>query len=136
MAREVHSFAVTVTSGTTSTAPATTEISTPVRVLRSVTVTIPAGCSGLVGFRLGMADRSVIPVNADKWIIGDNRVVRWDVDSYPESGAWQVTAYNTDSFDHTLYWELEMDLPGQPVGSAGVTAASATTLAPSSAGVG
>lgn len=134
MAREVKAFPVTVTAGTATDSPSTFSIATDVRILREVTVTFPPGCSGLVGFQLAISGFPVIPLNGTNYIIADNRTATWVTDSYPESGAWQVIAYNTDVFDHTLYVELQLDPPGMTSGAPGINVVPNTSLAPATGG--
>lgn len=133
MAREVHSFAVTLTAGTTAAAAVTTDVAMPPREIRKITAVIPNGCAGLVGFRLTIAGISVLPVQGTDWIIGNGETIDWVTDGYPNSGAWQLTGYNTDVFDHTIYLRFEVD-PPNPVPTQSVTVGSTVptmTSAPS-----
>lgn len=103
MASEVRIFEVTVPAGTTSASPQVSDTSFPPRSVESIEIRVPPGPSGLVGFRVTMAGNPVIPVNTDEWVITDNEIINWPLTGYPDSGAWQVTAYNTDIYDHTIY---------------------------------
>lgn len=103
MAVEVRSFAVTLPAGTAQAAPATTALTMPPRTVESVELVIPDGCAGLVGFRLTMAGTPVIPTNLGAWLVSNGEVIRWPLEGYPDSGAWQLQGYNTDLFDHTIY---------------------------------
>lgn len=57
----------------------------------------------------------VIPFQENTFITADNEQAQWDVAGYQDSGAWQVTGYNTDSFDHTVYIDFLTVAPGQDV---------------------
>lgn len=113
MAREVYVFPVTVPAGTLSTSPQVTNLTMPPRVVQLAQVQVPPGPRGEVGFTLGMVGVSLIPVQRDKWIITDDEVVDLAMDGYPDSGAWQLRAYNTGRFAHTLYVRFHVELPGE-----------------------
>jgi hypothetical protein len=112
--REVYRFAVTVPHGTLKTTPLITALSMPERVVRKLTVTVPPGPRGLVGFQMTSGGAQVIPINAGQFLVMDGRTREWDLDDYMTSGAWQLTAYNTGSFDHTLEIVFDVDLVPLP----------------------
>jgi hypothetical protein len=101
-ADEVYAFAVTIAAGTQQTSPQVTSIPIPPRTVNAVEAVVPPGCSGLVGFRLGMVGQQIIPINSGGWIISDDDKITWPVQGLPESGAWQLIGYNTDIYDHTI----------------------------------
>lgn len=112
MVRQVEHFEVTVAAGTAKTAPQVTDLSMPARLVRWVEVMIPPGPAGTVGFALGAAGARVIPTTEGAWIVGNDRVIRWDLEGQIESGAWQVQSYNLGVYDHTLYIDFGVDVPG------------------------
>lgn len=114
MPDEVYSFAVTIPAGTLSTAPATTAMIMPVRIVRRITVKIPPGPNGLMGFRVAAAGTQIIPEAAGTWIIASDEQIPWDVSNTIESGAFQLVGYNTGQYDHTVYVRFEVDLPPDP----------------------
>lgn len=114
MAREVYRFSVRVPAGTLQSAPQVTQLSIPVREVRSVEVTVPPGPHGLVGFQFTSGSGQVLPVNAGQFIVMDGRTRRWDLNDYMTSGAWALTAYNTGVNDHTLEIAFECDLVPAP----------------------
>lgn len=133
MVSEVRTQEVLVAAGTPITDPQVTDIAFPSRVVRSVTVRFPPGPSGLVGVALTMNGDAVIPIIAGTWIIGDNEPVHWDLSGYPDTGAWQLTAYNTGTYDHTIYVRWGLDpLPG--AGDSGLQPIPAALLSGSVAG--
>ena len=114
MSTEGREFVVTVPAGTLSTAPQRTKLDMPSRIVRSVRMRMPPGPSGTVGFQLTSGGLQVFPVNAGAWLIGDDEVIEWVPSSTITSGAWQVTAYNTGTYQHSLYFTFYLD-PTQPV---------------------
>jgi hypothetical protein len=74
-----------------------------------------------MGWKLTMSGgQPVIPING-AFIVTDDRADNWIVTQQPDSGQWEVTGYNTDIYDHTVYLDFFLDLVGQ--------AATVTTLA-------
>jgi hypothetical protein len=71
-----------------------------------------------MGWKLTMSGgQAVLPTNGQYIITDDDKDV-WTVVNQPDSGQWEVTGYNTDVYDHTVYLDFFLDLVGQ---SAGVT---------------
>lgn len=56
--------------------------------------------------------QNLLPVNGT-FIVVDNQADRWLVVNQPDSGQWEVTGYNTDIYDHTVYLDFFLDLIGQ-----------------------
>lgn len=77
-------------------------------------VRIPPGPSGLVGFRIGHSGQVIIPRQGSAWFITDNDKLDWDLDNYPTGSAWEIYAYNTDVYDHTLYFWWHLTELGTP----------------------
>jgi len=111
MAAEVRNFAVTVPAGTAITAPQVTDLAMPARVVRKIRVRIPPGPSGAVGWALGAAGERVLPWGPGQWIVADDEAIEWELVDQITSGAWQLQAYNTGVFDHTLYITFLVDPP-------------------------
>jgi len=110
MAYEVRHFPVTVPAGTPLAAPQTTDVSFPVRDVIGVSYHLPPGCAGLVGFYLAMGGVSVLPSAGPQFVIGDGSRGHWDLHDKPDSGAWQVIAYNTGANPHTIQIDFHLDL--------------------------
>ena len=110
MAREIRTFAVTIPAGTTRAAPFTADTSFPDRVVTRVTWRVPPGPAGVMGWRLTMGGVQVMPLPAGAWIVTDGAGGEWVLDGQPDSGAWQVTGYNTGQFPHTVYLDFHVDL--------------------------
>lgn len=75
-------------------------------VIERVIITVPPGPSGFVGFQLAHLGQSVIPYTGSTYIIADDRIIDWPLSNFPTASGWQLVAYNTDVFDHTLYLEF------------------------------
>lgn len=110
MARELQTFNVVVPAGTPQAAPVHLPTVFPVRVVRRITWRLPPGCSGLVGFYVSMGKVPVMPQPPGTWIVGDGESGAWDLEDQPDSGAWEVTAYNTGSFSHQIRIDYHVDL--------------------------
>lgn len=103
MASEIYAFNISVPAGTPISAPQITALSLPPRTVQAVEWLIPPGPRGLLGFALGSSGQPTIPYGLGSWIIGDDVDDHWDLTDQIESGAWQVWAYNTGDFRHTVY---------------------------------
>lgn len=141
MATEARWFAVTIPAGTAKAAPQTADITSPAMLVERITVRVPPGPSGLMGFRLTVNGEQVIPLNLGAWIVTDDQVLDWALGDLPNSGAWQVTGYNTGTYDHTIYLDFELS-PLSSSASAAASSAAAeqavttATLAASGGGTG
>lgn len=102
MAREVQRFAVTIPAGTPVTAPLNFNLAMPARIVEEVEIAVPPGPRGEVGFQLGTSGSQIIPITPGQFVVTDNEVIRWPLEGQIDSGAWQMIAYNTGSFNHTL----------------------------------
>lgn len=113
MSDEVRVFEVTTAAGVAATSPTTTLCAMPPRIVRRVSIRIPPGPNGHLGFRIAAAGTQIIPQNVGAWIISDNEALAWDMARAIESGAWQVISYNTGIYPHTVEVRFEVDLPPQ-----------------------
>lgn len=113
-AAEVRSFAVTIPAGTTPAVPFTADVSFPPRLVVGVHWKVPPGPSGLMGWRLTMSGGNAVIPTGGGWIIADNESATWPLTGQPDSGAWEVTGYNTDIYDHTVYLDFLLDLVAAP----------------------
>jgi hypothetical protein len=133
-----------VPAGTMKSAPLVTDISFPERLVLAVSWRVPPGPSGLLGWALTSAGTPVIPIQPQTYVITDNQADTWDLEGYLDSGNWQVTAYNTGIYPHTVYLTFLLDLPGSvvvppapPNGTGvGVVGATGTVTTPPPAGGG
>jgi len=114
MARELWSFQVTIPAGTAVSAPFTQSTTIPVRTPDAVEIIVPPGPSGLMGFAITMGGVNVIPVAPRTFIVTDDEKIHWPISSLPDSGAWEITGYNVDVFDHAIYLRWLVDVVGTP----------------------
>jgi hypothetical protein len=112
VAQEIREFAVTVPPNTAKVNAVTTNISFPDRVVTSLSWRVPPGPSGLMGWALTSAGAPVIPIQPGSYMVTDNQADTWNLEGYLDSGNWQVQAYNTGIYPHTVYLTFQLDLPG------------------------
>ena len=111
MAIEVRKFAITVLTGSTPGNPQISSLKMVARQVDEVEVRVPPGPRGEVGFALGLSGVAVIPIQIGQYIVTDNEVISWKLEQYPESGDWQLFAYNTGTFNHTLEVRFLLNAP-------------------------
>ena len=78
---EIRSFAVTIPTGTTQSAPYTQDIFFPARIVTGVHWKVPRGPSGLMGWQLTMSGGNAVIPAGGGWIITDD-----DSDTWPLTG--------------------------------------------------
>lgn len=119
MADQVRRYTATIPAGTPVLTPVTVDISFPPGQVRTIDWRVPPGPAGVMGWRLTMGGVQVIPNGSDPWIIEDNHADTFTLTNYPDSGAWQVTGYNTGTNAHSVYLVFHVDLlrraPALPV---------------------
>lgn len=111
MADEVRIYPVLVPKGTLQTAPQVTALPMPQRLVQRIQILVPPGPGGMVGFQLAAGGQSIVPYNDASWIVTNNEVIDWPLEGMPEAGSWQLHAYNTGKFDHTLTVRMLLGLP-------------------------
>lgn len=116
-AAEVRAFAVPIPARTPVSAPVTIDVFFPPRIVTAVRWRVPPGPSGLMGWRLTMSGGVAVVPTGGGWIIADNESGTWPLTGQPDSGAWEVTGYNTDIYVHTVYLEFLLDLITAPAAS-------------------
>lgn len=110
MADEVRRATATIPAGTPIAVPVTVDISFPPRRVLTIDWRVPPGPAGAMGWRLTMGGVQVIPTLSDPWVIEDDHHDTFVLDGYPDSGAWQVTGYNTGTHPHSVYFVFHLDL--------------------------
>jgi hypothetical protein len=96
-------FAVTVPAATPPSALLVTDTPIGPGITDRVSYHIPPGALGLVGFRFTMGKTPVIPSNPAAFIIRNGHTDGIALEGLPDSGAWQVAAYNNGVNPHTIY---------------------------------
>lgn len=118
MARDIQVFDVTIPRGGSAAAPQVFSLAMPPRVVQQVELMLPSGLRGQLHVALAMVGTRIIPSNDTAYITGDGEVIRWPVEGHPDSGAWQLLAYNSGGFPHTIQIRFLLGLV-QPASSPG-----------------
>jgi hypothetical protein len=129
MAIEIRDFTVTIPAATAVAAGFTASLAFPARVVTEIHVRVPPGPRGEVGFAIGTGGVPVVPYGAGNWIVTDNEDLIYPLDDAITSGAWQLLAYNTGSFPHTLRIYFYCALLSAAAGSSGFTPIPSGSLA-------
>ena len=115
MAREVRHFTVTIPAGTPIATPVTTSINFFPRKVHQIYWRVPNGPQGQMGWRLTMHTIQVLPTpGSDLWVIANDEHDTWTVDEMPDSGAWEVTGYNTGAYSHSVYLAFSVNPTSRP----------------------
>lgn len=91
-----------VPAGTPKAAPLQFSLAFAPQVVDEVEIVVPPGPRGEVGFQLGTSGSQIIPATPGQYEVTDNEVIHWPLDGQMDSGAWQLIAYNTGQFNHTI----------------------------------
>lgn len=132
---EIRAFKVTIPAGTAIDDPVTIDVSFPPRLVQAVHWKVPPGPSGLMGWRLTMSGGVAVIPTGGGWVITDNDSDTWPLTGQPDSGAWEVTGYNTDIYDHAVYVDFLLELVGSGTPPTVLTADAALS-SPASASTG
>jgi len=103
MAQEVREYHVTIPAGTPISANFTVSIAMPTRIIDQIDIVVPPGPRGEVGFQIGSSGAQIIPTQTGTYIVTDDEVIHFPLTDQIDSGGWEVFAYNTGQYDHTLY---------------------------------
>ena len=118
MAIELRVFDVTTPAGTAKATPQVTSLAFPSRIVERIQIAVPPGPNGQLGFRLTTGGMQVLPINPGAFIISSGEVVDLTLTAQIESGAWQLTSYNTGQYNHTVqirfYLNVVTDPQSQP----------------------
>lgn len=106
MAQEIRILSVTVPANTPKTSLNVTTAAFGPRTVERIEVVVPDGPRGEVGFWIGTAGTQVVPHDQGTFVVTNNEVIGWPVQDLWDSGSWQVQAYNTGLFAHTLQFRF------------------------------
>ncbi len=102
MPDRVYNWTFTVSAGTPQSAPSVFSMAVaPVEVL-SIVVRVPPGPRGAVGFLLRYGGDQIYPHQNGQYLILDGDQVSFVPPADSTAGSWQLQAYNTGAFAHTL----------------------------------
>lgn len=108
---EAREYQATIPAATPSSAPVTISLNMPPRIVQRVDWRVPPGNQGTLGWRLTMGKVQVLPHIVQPWVIGEGIRGTWQVEGLPDSGAWEVTGYNTGSHPHAVYVVFHVLVP-------------------------
>lgn len=103
MATSVVALTGTITAGTPKATPLTVSLSFNQANVNKIRWRVPPGPRGNLGWFLSMGGVQVLPDVAGEFVVADDEYDDWEIENLPDSGAWQLTGYNTGSYDHTVY---------------------------------
>lgn len=115
----IYTFTVTIPAGTDMSTPITEDVSFPQASVVGIRWRVPPGPSGFMGFAITSDGAPVIPVQQGTYIVADNEYDTLDIAGYQDSGSWQVTGYNLDGYDHSVYVTFLTVPPGGDQSSPG-----------------
>lgn len=110
---QVQQFACTVAPATPVATPAVFPMPLLPLAIEWLEWFVPLGPRGEVGFWIGSHGQPIIPytVGAPNWIVTDDQHVHWDLADQPDSGDWELRAYNLGVKPHTIYVRWGLSIP-------------------------
>lgn len=109
IAKHTITVQVTVPPGTSPQAAVTQDVSFPPMEVESIKWRMPHGHAGLVGWAFTDGSGWIYPSTAGQWVIGDGDSGEVSPRGLPDSGGWQVTAYNQGNYPHTIYFTFHLN---------------------------
>lgn len=114
MSIEVREFAVTIPAGTAISAGFTSPMAFPAREVTQIDVQFPPGPRGEVGVAIGTDTTMTIPYGGSTYLIADDHLFEFPLESQVNSGSWMLFGYNTGQYPHTIRVVFHVDLIPQP----------------------
>ena len=108
MAITIYTFANVIPAGTPKTSPLKFGMTVPAYDVEQLEIRVPPGPRGEVGFFISSGGVQMLPRPSGSFIITDNERILWELEGQISSGAWEMTAYNTGQFQHTLYVDIHL----------------------------
>jgi hypothetical protein len=93
---------VTVSPGATPDNPEVAGLSFDDWEVEAITLEVPAGPKGNLGFYLANNGVQWVPFSAGEWFVWDGHEQTFYPDSYPNAGGWEIVAYNTGYYPHDI----------------------------------
>lgn len=115
MADRIEPFVLPIPAATPLNAPIVLPTSFLPGIVTRVSITVPPGPSGLMGFLIQHKGQPLIPYLGGTFFVADNRTLTWAVTNMPTNTGWEFLCYNTDIYPHSLYIEYEIDEIPPPV---------------------
>lgn len=70
--------------------------------VEDILVVVPPGCAGLVGFQIWAGGAPAYPFEQGQYFVFDDYPYDQVVSNQINSGQWGISAYNNDTYQHTL----------------------------------
>lgn len=70
--------------------------------VEAITLEVPPGPGGCMGFYLGNNGVQWVPFSQGEWLIWDDHSQTFYPDAYPNAAGWEVVAYNLGSYPHSI----------------------------------
>ena len=125
----LHSKHITVSANTSEADRQITSFKANKGVLHTVWATFPAGCTGLVKFRILLDEHPIIPVEKDAYVRGDNFTFIYQPFNEIKVDPARIsieTWSDDDTYDHDLDFQFNIVNPkwiAPASGTIGITAA-------------
>jgi hypothetical protein len=103
MATSIIALQATITAGTAKASPMTVGLAIGSNYVDTIHWRVPPGPRGNLGWFLSMGGVAVLPQIPGEYVIADDESDDWAIAGLPDSGAWQLTGYNTGTYNHTVY---------------------------------
>jgi hypothetical protein len=103
VATDVIALQATVPAGTVIPNPAVIDLAVGTFQINKIRWRVPPGPRGNLSWWLSMGGVQVLPQSSGNVIVADDEWDDWEIDDLPDSGAWQLSGYNTGTYDHTVY---------------------------------
>lgn len=98
----LQQYQVTVPAQTPIDDPQVTDLPVTQNTVVWVSWRVPPGPNGQMGFYLSMGGIQVVPAGTLNWVIANDEEQIVSLTNLPDSGAWQVTAYNLGAYAHSV----------------------------------
>lgn len=102
MAEQVIRATATIPAGVTADSPDTFEVTLDNWDIVSIDLEVPPGPAGNMGFFLSNNGQPWIPRVVGEYFVWDDHHQSFAVTDYPSGSGWQITGYNTGSYDHIV----------------------------------
>lgn len=96
-------YVVPVPAGTLQANPQITALAMPPRTVTRIDWRVPPGPQGNMGFLVGINKVPALPLPTGTYVVADGNSGDWQIEGFPDSGAWTCIAYNTGTFQHSVY---------------------------------
>lgn len=108
---------VVVEPGSSPSAPSTFSLAFNDWEVEAITLEVPPGPAGNLGFYLANNGVQWVPYSAGEWLIWDDHSQTFYPDAYPNATGWEIVAYNTGSYPHQIKVRFHVNQIAGPAGA-------------------